>query len=159
MDKQKQQLAVLAVLILVLVVFLVNTFMPKKKSAVPRVAAASASDNPVLNPPVTPALSASKADVGAKASSEELKTQQDKANMDWGMDPFFHSADKDVHQGSSLALKGISIGKGRRRYATINDQIVTIGDTLFGYRVEEIDRTRVLLKRGSERYYLVFPEQ
>jgi len=159
MDKQKQQLAVLGVLVLVLVVFLVNTFMPKKRSAPARASAASVSENPILNLPPAQMSSAPKAEAGAKASPEDIKAQQDKANMEWGMDPFFHTIDKDVYQGSSLALKGISIGKGRRRYATINDQIVTIGDSLFGYRVEEIDKTRVLLKRGAESYYLVFPEQ
>ena len=156
MDKQKQQLAILGVLLLVLVVFLANAFMPKKK---PPVSAAAAVIAPVLSLPPVQAVPTPKAEVSAKAPPDELKAQQDKAAMDWGMDPFFHSAGKEVYQGSSLVLKGISIGKGRRKYATINDEIVTIGDSLFGYNVEEIDKSRVLLKRGSESYYLVFPEQ
>ena len=159
MDKQKQQLIILGVLVLVLIVFLVNTFMPKKRSAPPPTPAATVSVPPSLNLPPAQAQSAPKAEAGARATAEELKTQQEKAEMEWGMDPFFHTIDKEVYQGSNLALKGISIGKGRRRYATINDEIVTVGDSLFGYRVEEIDKTRVLLKRGAESYYLDFPEQ
>jgi hypothetical protein len=159
MDKQKQQLVILGALFLVLVFFLVTTFMPKKKSPSP-VSAENTAGGPVLNLPVPVVQEAPKPDTNAaKASAEELRSQQEKAEMDWAMDPFFHSVDKEVYQGSSLTLKGVSIGRGRRRYATINDQIVTIGDSLFGYRVEEIDKTRVLLKRGTESYYLVFPEQ
>ena len=144
---------------LVLVVFLVNVFMPKKKPLLAPSAAASAVNIPVLNLPALQAKNEPKAEAGAKASAEELKSQQDKAAMDWGMDPFFHAVNKDIYHGSSLTLKGVSIGKGRRKYATINVEIVTIGDSLFGYRVEEIDKSRVLLKRGTESYYLVFPEQ
>ena len=123
MDKQKQQLVILGILGLVLVVFLVNTFMPKKKPAPASVPAAAVPGTPVLNLPPAQMSSAPKAEAGAKATAEELKAQQDKAEMEWGVDPFFHSVDKDVYQGSSLVLKGISIGKGRRRYATINDEI------------------------------------
>jgi len=159
MDKQKQQLAILGGLSLVLIFFLVTTFMPKKKSS-RMAAAANTSAGPLLNLPQPASSEAPRAETGAaKATPEELKSQQEKTAMDWGMDPFFHLVDKEVYKGSSLTLKGVSIGKGRRRYATINDEIVTTGDSAFGYRVEEIDKTRVLLKRGDESYYLVFPEQ
>jgi len=159
MEKQKQQLLILVSLMRVLVIALANAFMPKKKKPAP--ASSPASDaSPLLAPiPVPPVVVKTNNDaVSAKATADELMAQQQHADKPWGVDPFFHVVDKEVYQGSGLVLKGVSIGEGRRRYATINTEIVTIGDTIYGYRVEEIDKTKVLLKRGAESYYLVWNE-
>lgn len=157
MDKQKQQLIGLGALVLVLVVLMVNAFMPKKPRPNPVPSAAAPASGLAFTPPA--AAPESKIETGyAKATSDEINEQLAHAQKDWGADPFFRRAGKEVLQGSSLTLKGISMGSGRRKYAAINDQIVTVGDIIFDYRVEEIEKTRVLLKRGTESYYLVWPE-
>ncbi len=153
MDKQKQQLAILGGLGLVLVVLLANAFMPKKKSVYTPPPPDISSTLVIPNVPV-------RVDTGyAKASSDDLAAQAEKVKKDWGTDPFYHAISKEVYQGSNLALKGVSLGPARRRYATINDEIVTVGDMVFGYRVEEIQKNKVLLKKGTESYYLVWPDQ
>lgn len=156
MDKKKQQLIILSILTLVLGGALVNAFMPKKRSK----PAIAVSTEPVLLTPVAsvPSTAPRFDAAGAKASNEESIEQQGVADKPWGADPFFHVVSNEVFEGSSLVLKGVSIGAGRRKYATINNEIVTVGDTVFGYRVEAIDQTKVLLKRGTESYYLVWSE-
>ena len=157
MDKQKQQLVVLGILVLVLVIFLANAFMPKKKKTSKPAPAAAPS---VFVPPPLPPQAQGSGNTGyARATPEETKAQQVTAEMPWKADPFYHALSKEIYQNSNLVLKGVSTGPGRRNYATINSEIVTVGDYIFGYKVEEISRDRVLLKRETESYYLVWPEQ
>jgi hypothetical protein len=66
---------------------------------------------------------------------------------------------KDIYTGSNLMLKGVSIGKGRKSYAFINDEIVSVGDIIYGYKVTEVEKNKVLLQRGPESFYLVLPEE
>jgi len=49
--------------------------------------------------------------------------------------------------------------KGNKSYALINDQIVSIGDTVNGFRLVEIQSTKVILKKNDFTFTLSLPEE
>lgn len=154
MDKQKQQYLILGVLLVVLGVVVVSNLKPKKKKSAPAAAAVAAEVAKIVagEQPATPAVDS------APASSEDLDKQQQRAQLDWGVDPFFHTLNKQLTD-SGFILKGVSVGRDKRNYALINDEIVGVGDVISGYEVMEVQRTKVLLKKGLETFYLTLPEE
>lgn len=153
--KQQQQVITLGVLVLVLVVAVVTNLRPKRAARPAKPAAQpqikipepqAAKDQPV------------KVAIYVKATPDEVKKQLATSKMEWVRDPFFRSARSEVFQTANLILKGVSLGKGDG-YALVNDQILTIGDTISGYMVKEVTRNKVLLQKGPEHFYLVLPEE
>ncbi len=156
MDKKKIELIVTGILVLVFVLVLLNSLKPKRgrrRSSV-SVPKPAATPNVTLPPPVVKGKGAAR-----EASAKELEEQKKRANLDWGIDPFYHPIRKEIIGGSNLVLKGISIGKGRKGYACINDEIVSEGEKIAGYEVVKVEKDRVLLKKGQESFYLVLPEE
>ncbi len=94
-----------------------------------------------------------------KANADVIALQKQRANLVWGRDPFFFTQAKKVYTGQKLFLKGISLGKDGKGYVFVNDQILTVGDVVGGYKVMEIKKDRVLLKKGSDTFYLGLPEE
>ena len=89
-----------------------------------------------------------------------IDSQKKRVLSDWGRDPFYSPEKKEVvYKENVLSLKGISIGKDKEGFAFINDQIVTVGDIIGGYKVVEIEQDKVLLKKGGEKFYLTLPEE
>jgi len=89
-----------------------------------------------------------------------IDSQKKRALSDWGRDPFYSPEKKEVvYKENVLSLKGISIGKDKEGFAFINNQIVTVGDIIGGYKVVEIEQDKVLLKKGGEKFYLTLPEE
>lgn len=154
MNKQQQQLLILGVLVVVLGTVIFFQFRPRKKRRRAVVAAATkeikaAAVSTRNKPQATP----------ARATAQEIKAQKDRSVLDWGIDPFFHVVSSEVYHGSNLLLKGISVRRNTNSYAIINTEIVTVGDYVYGYEVEDIATNKVLLKRGMESFYLVMPEE
>jgi hypothetical protein len=95
-----------------------------------------------------------------KAPLESLSTesirrlQRKRANLDWGKDPFSIDKTKDIYTKGKLQLKGISVGKDKRGFAFINEEIVKVGDFIEGYKVLSIEKDRVLLEKDKIRFYL-----
>ena len=77
---------------------------------------------------------------------------------EWKRDPFYNKMRTEVYQSSNLQLKGISMGNNKP-YVTINDQILTLGDVIAGHKLVEIQRNKVLLQKGADRFYLQLPEE
>ncbi len=92
-------------------------------------------------------------------SGDYAAAQKKRLMLKWGLDPFYHPIKKEILQSSMLVLKGISVGEDKRGYAFINTEIVTVGDTIADYKIMEVERNRVLLKKGTESFYLVLPEE
>lgn len=153
MDKQKQQLIITAALGLVLVVVAVVNLKPKKKRPAPVISQEASATSVVVPEAVTPAAQGT-----VSASPKDLEDQAKRAQLDWGLDPFYHAVKTEIYQSSSFVLKGVSLGKDKG-YVFVNDQILTIGDTIAGYKVVEVQKNKVLLSKGNEKFYLVLPEE
>ncbi|MCP4652170.1 MAG: hypothetical protein GY858_02145 [Candidatus Omnitrophica bacterium] len=158
MDKQKKQMIIVGALVLVLIVVVINNLAPKKKKKKSRSAVATSTGGINLPPAVKSKTATSSQSTFVRASPDEIRKQHERAGLEWGMDPFYHKINKDVYHGSSLTLKGVSIDQKGRGYAIINNEIVTVGNFVFGYKVDEVEKNKVLLKRGAESFYLVLPQ-
>jgi hypothetical protein len=93
------------------------------------------------------------------ADSKTLETQKKRAEAPWGRDPFSSDTYKSGQASSELKLQGVSYRKDNIGFAFINNEIVKKGDTIGGYEVEEVLKDRVLLRKGSQSFYLTFPEE
>jgi len=154
MDKKKIELIITGVLIIIFIFVLANSF--KRKRPPP----AKVKPLPPEETEEIPILPLPKKEVGYRpASHEALALQKERAKLDWGVDPFYHPIKKELTSGLRLVLKGVSIGKGRRNFAFINDEIVGEGEKILGYEVVEVERDKVLLRKGKEEFYLVLPEE
>jgi len=153
MDRKKIEIIITGVLVVVLVVMIAGNLKPKRKKRPPSKPSKVKQETLAL-------LSLPKGVKRApKASSKELEKQRKRASLEWGIDPFYHSLKREVYKSSMLVLKGISVGKDKRGYAFINDEIVTVGDEIAGYKVVKVEKDKVLLKRGGESFYLALPEE
>lgn len=151
MDKQKKQLIIVGVLVLVLLISILSSQKKKpvktdelkvepQSGIVPK--------PPLVAGPVTP----------VRPEEKKMSAQLERAKSAWGRDPFSEPSDKGYQMGQ-LQLKGISFDKIKGGYAFINNEIVKKGDTIGEYEVVEIDKNRVMLKKGNQSFYLVFPGQ
>jgi hypothetical protein len=154
-EKTKKQLIMLGAMLLVLLVVVLVTMKPKpKKPPVPISVIASdlkLPDNAQVVPQKPKTLY-------GIAKQSELDDQKKSAAGEWKRDPFYNKMRTEVYQSSNLQLKGISMGNNKR-YVFINDQILTLGDVIAGHKLVEIEKTKVLLQKGSDRFYLQLPEE
>jgi hypothetical protein len=97
--------------------------------------------------------------IPAAADSNALETQKKHAEAPWGRDPFSSDIYKSGQANSELKLQGISYRKDNVGFAFINNEIVKKGDVIGGYEVGEVLKDKVLLKKGSQSFYLTFPEE
>jgi len=93
------------------------------------------------------------------ADSNVLENQKKRAEAPWGRDPFSSDTYKAGQVSSELKLQGISYRKDNVGFAFINNEIVKQGDAIAGYEVEEVLKDKVLLKKGSQSFYLTFPAE
>lgn len=157
MNKEKVQLAVIAVGIVIFIALVAGS-LKKKPAKGPAQESAPAAQSLSGSPDKTdsqpaPSLSASSTDEG------DLALQKERMKLDWGRDPFNSLRSTKDYQRSSLELKGISLGKNKNGFAFINSEIVKKGDTIGEYEVTEIQRNRVLLRKGQQSFYLVMPQE
>lgn len=154
MDKQKIQILVTVLLIPVLAFFLVKNLAPKKKAKKkPR----SAAEQPAL--PAVEGTVQGQIPGNSIADAAELGFQQARAKLEWGRDPFSRAAGQEMFTSATLELNGISFARNKKSYVMINGEILTVGDTVFDYTVAEIEKDRVLIKRGDESFYLALPQE
>jgi len=153
MDKKKIELIITGVLIVVFIVVLINSFKPRR----PKKVVKPPTEVKVKEIPLVP-IKVKEKEYNI-ATPSQLAAQKKRAELDWGIDPFYHPIKKDVSSSLKLVLKGVSIGKGRKNYAFINDEIVAEGEKISGYEVVRVERNRVLLRRGKEEFYLILPEE
>ena len=90
-----------------------------------------------------------------------IKSQKERAEtLAWGRDPFQYIETNldQSYRTDALVLGGISLGRDKPGFAFINNEIVKVGDSIGGYEVVKIQKDKVLLKRGSQIFYLIMPE-
>jgi hypothetical protein len=148
-DKQTKQLVITGGLVAVLIFSLLGSLKKKPAKQV-----APAQPLTQANAPA-PTISSP---AGAFKPSDELTQQLERLKLSWGRDPFTFGLDKGFQIGE-LKLKGISFGKDRGGFAFINDEIVKKGDTIGEYEIVDVQKDRVFLKRGTQSFYLMFPEE
>ena len=154
MDKKKIELIITGILIVVFIIVLANSFKPRRPKKIVKLP----TDIKVEELPSLPVKAIKEKEFNI-ATPSQLAAQKKRAQLDWGIDPFYHPIKKDVSSSLRLVLKGVSIGKGRKNYAFINDEIVAEGEKISGYEVVRVERNRVLLRRGKEEFYLILPEE
>lgn len=140
----------------VLGIVVIANLTPKKKRPPVSARPAEPAKIPVVNRAEEKVFSAP---VEVSTSPKEYEEQIKKTQMEWGLDPFFHAVSKSEEGGSHFVLKGVSIGKQRKNYAFINNEIVKIGDSIYGYKVIEVHNNKVRLQKGEESFYLILPEK
>jgi hypothetical protein len=150
MTKEQKQIAVILAMLPVLA-FLVFSGVSRKK---PKGAG------------VGPQIPLTVVETGVKVSSllpaadsNALENQKKRAEAPWGRDPFSSGTYKSGQANSELKLQGISYRKDKVGFAFINNEIVKKGDSIGGYEVGEVLKDRVLLKKGTQSFYLTFPEE
>ncbi len=146
MNKQQKQLAMTAGLVVVLIMAVAGNFKPKKKP-------------PAANTPPAQAAPEVKAagQPNPPAADDNLTNQQaERVKLPWGRDPFSASLNKD-YRINELKLQGISFGKDKTGFAFINDEIVKKGDRIGDYEVVDVEKEKVLLRKGNQSFYLAFP--
>ena len=154
MDKKRTQLIITAVLVIVLAIVLINSFKPRRGRRPSAAPAGNSVTKTILPAPLKKEIKSV-----SLASPADIEEQKKRASTDWGIDPFYHKAKEELYQGSNLVLKGVSIGRDKKNYAFINNEIVTVGDTIVGYKVIEVQKNKILLNKGTESFYLILPQE
>jgi hypothetical protein len=151
MTKEQKQLAAILAMLPILAFFVlsgVNRKKPKRAAAISPQPSLTIVDAGVKVSSILPA-----------ADSNVLDNQKKRAEAPWGRDPFLSDTYKSGQASSELKLQGISTRQDKVGFAFINNEIVRKGDSIGGYEVGEILKDRVLLKKGSQSFYLTFPEE
>jgi hypothetical protein len=151
MDKQKVQLAVIALGAVILIIVLVSNL----KSSKPKTTVVPSAVNPANTTTAGPAPAAVKPPA---ADAQAADGQKKRAELTWGRDPFISQLD-EKEQISELKLQGISFTKERGGFVFINNEIFKKGDKIGDYEVREVFKDKVLLKKGEQDLYLTFPQQ
>ncbi|MEA1926703.1 MAG: hypothetical protein U9N73_00735 [Candidatus Auribacterota bacterium] len=165
MEKKKKELILIGILVPVLGLFLWNslsTVAEKKKKA----AAKKESSPPAAQPAAVPEVAVEVVN-GTKTTPEELpplnkkleKMQKTVADEPWGRDPFLPPPVKEQEKESTnwkeFKLSGIIPG----RTATINGEIIGVGEKFEGYRLTGVDNYQITLEKDEQSYILTMPEE
>lgn len=158
MNKKKKQLILIALLIPVLGFVLYNslsTVAKKKKPATAKIEAAA-----VQPGAATTGLAALKSDQGELPPLNEkiAKMQDTIAGEPWGRDPF-HPLPVDDRDKPSTNWKDFKLtGVIPDRIATINGEVVGIGEEFEGYLLIKVESNRIILEKTGQSYILTMPE-
>ncbi|MDD5729569.1 MAG: hypothetical protein PHN57_00360 [Candidatus Omnitrophica bacterium] len=152
MDKQRKQLIITGVLVLVLAVVWIRSLSSIKKKP---------NQKPAVSQPSLSAPAKAAAPAAAQTEGEKNKTelQAERLKLNWGRDPFSPAQTEKEQGAGELKLKGISFGRNKLGMAFINDEIVKKGDKIGEYEVMDIEKEKVLLKKGGQNFYLTFPDE
>ncbi len=151
MAKEKMQLGVIIFGITVLIFMLAGNFTRKKTVKPVKINLAQ--------PPVITVDSENGNSNLAEDVANILEIQKKRAEGDWGRDPFSSGSYDSGEFNSEFKLQGISFRKDKVGFVFINNEILKKGDLINGYEVGEILKDKVLLKKGSQSFYLVFSEE
>ncbi len=152
MSEKTRKKLVFGILILALIWAYFNfTGSGKKTAGKPRTT--------VAVKPVRPGLQAS-SEIGALPDS--IYRSYD--NKPWGKNPFYSEYRISSSEASALPeqielrLLGV-VYRASRAHALINNKIVTVGDSLEGFRITDIYRDSVIVNNGVNRITLVVTKE
>jgi hypothetical protein len=151
LNKTVKEIIITVALIVVLAVIVINNLKEGGKGKQVRKAREFRQAVEVLSP-----------SGGVSADKKTLNLQKQRAEtLAWGRDPFVY-VEAEAGRGyrtSALELKGVSLGENKIGYAFINNEILKVGDTIGGYEVLQIQKDKVLLRKGNQSFYLTLPEE
>lgn len=155
--KEKIQLGVTVIGVIVLIVILAGSFgkKPKKGGTLKPAPGSSAAPKSKNQPDISLQQTAE----AIAADSGTIGLQKNRENIPWGRDPFSASKISREYQRADLELKGISFGADKSGFAFINNEIVKSGDKVGDYEVVTVEKDKILLKRGSQSFYLALPKE
>jgi hypothetical protein len=159
-DKKKKQLILIGCLLPVLGLVIYNslsTVADEKKKKIPPKTTETQTVPPVEVPG---AVSGNKSDSGKLPVLNKKLAQMQKAIADeaWGRDPFRAPIvkDDDVLSTSWKDFKLTGVIPGRT--ATINGEIIGVGEEFEGYRLIGVENYRIILEKAELSYILTMPE-
>ena len=147
--KDRTQLVIIAVGVVLLMILLLMNAKPAKKPVGSQTAAVKG------EPPPPPGA------LEARLPPDEARIQRQRAILKepWKRDPFQGASVSSVSGRSELNLKGIAVSQGNRPMAVINEEIVQEGDAVRGHLVKRIQPNQVVLQRGEEELILRLEEE
>ncbi len=154
MGRQKVELIVTAIGVIIFIAVVAGNFKKKPDKAQPQGSALSQKTPVPSGEAISPA-----APMSEIAREQELTLQKEREKLDWGRDPFSASKSAKEYQRANLQIKGISLGKNKTALAFINNEIVKKGDTIGEYEITEIQKDKVMLRKGEQSFYLVLPQE
>jgi hypothetical protein len=154
MTKEKVQLAVIAIGIIFFIALTAGN-LKKKPGKTPNQEPAPAQKTSADSEPAKKLTAPANADT----REEKLELQKEREKLEWGRDPFSVSKSAKEYQRAALQLKGISLGKNKIGFAFINNEIVKKGDIIGDYEVTQIQKDKVLLRKGEQSFYLTLPQE
>lgn len=128
--KDKIQLGITGVLVVILLFFLMRAFEKGKRS-----------------PPVKAKELVT--DQNAKQPGLYRRLEQEVKKMDFTRDPFSRQSLADLEESQSLHLSGIFWDEANPT-AIINDQIITVGGEINGKKIVEIRKDKVILEADGQ---------
>ena len=160
MDKKKKELILIACLVPVMGFVIYNslgTGADKKKKSTPKT-----TKTQVVQPVEVPVdVSGKKADSGKLPTLNKKLAQMQEAIADeaWGRDPFRAPIvkDSDVLSTSWKDFKLTGVIPGRT--ATINGEIIGVGEEFEGYILIKVEKDRITLEKAGQSYILTMPEE
>lgn len=155
MNKEKLQLIVTAIAIVILIVIVAGNL--KKKPAKGQTSKTDPAQEALSKP--APEAAAVSFPAQAAVNDAELSLQKERAKSNWGRDPFTAAKISKEFSGANLQLRGISFGKDKKGLAFINNEIVKKGDIMGGYEVIEVEKHKVLLRKAEQTFYLTLPQE
>lgn len=154
--KEKIEIGFTIIGIVALIAILAGSFGKKpKKNAV----SVSSSEASADGPKNSSASALTQAAAAITADPSAISLQKERENVPWGRDPFSASRISREYQRADLELKGISFGADKSGFAFINNEIVKSGGKVGDYEVVAIEKDKILLKRGTQSFYLALPKE
>lgn len=148
MDRKKLQITITAALALVFVFVLTNSLKRREKKA------------PSPGPQVPAGAQAAQRSAFIFDAKKETETKEnaDAKLKPWGRDPFVLQEVSQQEEGvddlSNLKLMGITTGKKTKYMAVINEEMVSAGSTVGGFKVLSVSKDSVIVNDGEESYEL-----
>lgn len=161
MDKKKKEIILIVCLIPVLALVLLNSLRTvaekKKKSGSPKTTTTQKA------PPIPEAAMISGGNTGdgelPPPDEKLIQMQNTIADGEWGRDPFnpppVKEEDRVPSDWKDFKLTGVIPG----RAATINGEIIGVGEKFEGYILIKIENYQITLEKAGESFILTLPEE
>lgn len=170
MNKEKFQLSVIAAGTLILLSIIAGNLKKKpakgqpfdNKPVHPVIARKDGAEKTAPNDGIAAgagAIPAVDTERSRSVNDEELSLQKERAELNWGRDPFAAAKISKDFRGANLQLRGISFGKDKKGLAFINNEIVKKGDIMGDYEIIEVEKHKVLLRKAEQTFYLTLPQE
>ena len=142
MEKRKRDIAILAVLLVVLLAGILKSIFFSKKPAKQETPVSQVVSDSMTNSSFLESI---------QQNEHTLETQESKWNKDWGRDPFLAGRAIAVKGLTGFVLSGI-IWDEKQPLVIINSRVLKAGDMIEDFLVVEIKQDSVILSKGGQNF-------